>query len=98
MPAKATHRKSRHPSKIKLLPTVRSVPPPPKARPAPKPDVRRSSGKDCPANAEIGRPERIRATKGQKGYCDRCQRRRGDEATRDLEARRAGGAPRTATA
>ncbi len=108
MPAKAPRRKSscaprteargEARPKVKVFPTVRPAPPPPRATPDPKPDVRCSSGDDCPAVAEIGRPEKIRATKGEKGYCDRCLTRRADATTRDLEARRAGGAPRLATA
>ena len=94
MPAKNARRVR---AKATVFPTVRPTPPPPKANPAPKPEVLCSSGEDCPANAEIGRPEKIRATKGEKGYCDRCLSRRGDKATTDLEARRAGAAPRMET-
>ena len=92
MPANKTRRAR---AKATVIPTVRPAPPPPKAKPAPKPEVLCSSGEDCPANADIGRPEKIRASKGEKGYCERCLTRRGDKTTKDLKARRAGGALRT---
>lgn len=98
MPAKTVHRKVPHTdSKVKVLPVARPTPPSPDKRPEPRPDVSCSSGEDCPAFSEIGRPERIRATKGKKGYCDRCERRRAEAITKDLESRRLGGAPRTDT-
>ena len=95
MPTKTTHRT---PAKVTVLPTVRPTPPPQSPTPDPKPVYRCNSGEGCPAYAELGKAEKIRISKGEKGYCDRCLKRRGDETTKDLEARRAGGAPRTATA
>jgi hypothetical protein len=90
---RAFRRKAR--GEVKVLPTVRPAPPPPPRKAEPKPVYRCNSGEECPAVPEIGRPEKIRSAKGERGYCDRCERRRADEATRDLEARRAGGSPRT---
>lgn len=90
MPAK-TARPKTGPTcrKVTVLPTIRPTPPPPpKATPVDRPGVLYSSGAACPANDEIACPEKIRATKGEKGYCDRCLSRRGDKATTDLEGRR----------
>lgn len=95
MPAKSARRKR---TKVTLLPTVRPTPPPPPRKARPKPVYCCNSGEKCPAYLEFGKAEKIRTTKGAKGYCDRCLTRRGEEATKDLKARRAGGAPRTATA
>ncbi|MDP9474345.1 MAG: hypothetical protein M3R38_01365 [Actinomycetota bacterium] len=95
MPAKSNRRKR---AKVTILPTVRPTPPPPPRKAEPKPVYRCNSGKKCPAYAQFGKAEKIRTSKGPKGYCDRCLTRRGEEATKDLSARRAGGAPRTATA
>lgn len=98
MPAKTERVNAGGPCRnVKVLPAARPTPPPPRAKPPTKPEVLCASGEACPANAEIGRPEKIRATKGKKGYCDRCLGCRGDRATRDLKARRAGGAPRMET-
>ena len=95
MPAKSPRRER---AKVTVLPTVRPSPPPPSRRTEPKPVYRCNSGEKCPAHAQFGKAEKIRTSKGPKGYCDRCLSRRGEEATKDLQARRAGGAPRTATA
>ncbi|CAA9394458.1 MAG: hypothetical protein AVDCRST_MAG01-01-683 [uncultured Rubrobacteraceae bacterium] len=81
--------------KVTVLPTVEPTPPPSPRTTEPKPVYRCNSGKKCPAYAEFGHAEKIRTSKGEKGYCDRCLSRRGDRTTRDLDARRAGGAPRT---
>lgn len=93
MPAQKTPR-----GRVTVLPAVRPAPPPPPRKADPKPAYRCNSGEDCPAHAEIGEAEKIRTSKGAEGFCDRCLRRHGEEATKDLAARRAGGAPRTATA
>ena len=83
--------------KVTVLPAFRPAPLPPREPAAPPPDNRCMSGDDCPAVAEIGRPEKIVSVKGKEGYCYRCQRRRAEATTKDLESRRAGGAPRTST-
>ena len=83
--------------KVKLLPTARPAPPPPKHLPEkPSPSLC-LSGDGCPAVDEIGQPERIARSKGKTGYCYRCQSRRAEEATKDLESPRAAGGVRTAT-
>ena len=84
--------------KVTVLPTFRPTPPPPQPKADPTPVFRCNSGIRCPAYAQFGKAEKIRTSKGPEGYCDRCLSRRADEMTKDLEARRAGGAPRTATA
>lgn len=90
MPAKSTPSRGR----VTILPTAHPTPPPPLSKAQPKPVYRCNSGEKCPAYAEFGKAEKIRSTKGPKGYCDRCLTRRGAEATEDLESRCAGGAPR----
>lgn len=82
-------RRRRGRAKVTVLPTVRPTPPPPPRKAESKPVYRCNSGDECPAYAELGKAEKIRTSKGEKGYCDRCLRRRGDESTKDLEARRA---------
>ena len=83
--------------RVKILPAARPAPPPPKDPPEKKPYHLCLSGEECPAVEEIGRPEKIVRAKGGKGYCYRCQSRRAEDATRDLESRRAAGGVRTAT-
>ncbi|QIN85488.1 hypothetical protein GBA63_22575 (plasmid) [Rubrobacter tropicus] len=90
MPAKSTPGRG----KVTVLPTVHPTPPPPPRKTEPKPVYRCNSGEKCPAYAQFGEAEKIRTSKGLKGYCDRCLSRRGERATKDLEARRVGGAPR----
>ena len=90
MSAKSTHCRG----KVTVFPTTHPTPPPPPRNAEPKPVYRCNSGEECPAYAQFGKAEKIRTAKGPKGYCDRCLSRRGQEATKDLEARRVGGAPR----
>ena len=95
MPAKSPRRER---ANVTVLPPAGPTPPPPPRKAEPKPVYRCNSGKKCPAYAQFGEAEKIRMSKGPKGYCDRCLSRRGEEATKDLEARRVGGAPRHPTA
>ncbi|MGF1473174.1 MAG: hypothetical protein ACFB50_15730 [Rubrobacteraceae bacterium] len=83
--------------KVKVLPPARPAPPPPKDLPEKVPPSLCLSGDECPAVAEIGQPEKIAGAKGEAGYCYRCQSRRAEAATKDLESRRAAGGVRTAT-
>lgn len=83
--------------KVKLLPAARPAPTPQKHLPQKASPILCLSGDECPAVDEIGHPERIARAKGASGYCYRCQSRRAEEATKDLEARRAAGGVRTAT-
>lgn len=84
-------------TKAKVLPAARPAPSPPKDLPKKPPPTLCLSGDECLAVAEIGQPEKIARAKGETGYCYRCQSRRAEEATKDLEARRAAGGVRTAT-
>lgn len=83
--------------KVKTLPAARPASPPPKDLPRKPPPTLCLSGDECLAVAEIGQPQKIVRAKGKAGYCYRCQSRRAEAATHDLEARRAAGGVRTVT-
>ncbi len=93
-PARGGSRESRRTTirKVTLLPPARPAQPaPPEKRPPVDSEPERlcESGDDCPAVAEIGRPEKL-ARGSKDSLCYRCRSRRAEQTTRDLDARRRG--------